>query len=214
MFFRLAPLKRKVRVYGSNLLPVAELLSWMAWLIWSVSKLYAAYKVSALLTIGVILIILVIPMWFLLRDFLYGIVLKLQGRVDKGTSIESGNLRGMVLKAGHLNFTMRTREGNIADIPYSRVMLKVIQRQGTNINLQLRSLILDIPGFSEEEELTESLSKILVNAPWVAASTLPVVRSVIKHEDFMRAEIGVQVLAKSHLNKIKDYVLNELNLST
>lgn len=213
MFFRLAPLRRYVRLYGSNLLPVAELLSWMAWLIWSVSKLYNEYKVSALLTIGVITIVLVIPMWYLLRDFLYGIVLKLQGRVDKGTSIESGKLKGVILKSGYLNFTMKTRDGRIADIPYSKVMLKVIQRQDTNVNLQLRPLTMEIPVELGEAEFREKLFAALSNAPWVAASTLPVIKSVEKHENFIRAEVGVHVLAKSHLCMIKDYVFAELGVA-
>ncbi|HAH56643.1 MAG: mechanosensitive ion channel [Lentimicrobium sp.] len=212
IFFRLAPIQRNVRLYGSNLLSVAELLSWMAWLIWSVSRLYNEYKISALLTIGVITVILVIPMWYLLRDFLYGIVLKLQGRVDKGTAIETGNLKGVVLKVGYLNFTMKTRDGNIADIPYSKVMLKVLQRQDTNVNLQLRQLSLDLPVEIEPEELRKKLLLVLKNAPWIAASTLPVIKSVVKHGNFVRAEVGIHVLTKSHLCKIKDYVLAEMSV--
>lgn len=185
----------------------------MAWLIWSVSKLYNEYKISALLTIGVITIVLVIPMWYLLRDFLYGIVLKLQGRVDKGTAIETGNLKGVVLKSGYLNFTMKTRDGNIADIPYSKVMLKVMQRQDTNVNLQLRQLSMDLPVEIGEDELREKLFTALRNAPWVAASTLPVIKSIVKHHHFIRAEVGVHVLAKSHLCKIKDYVFAEMGVN-
>ncbi|GAB1403397.1 hypothetical protein MASR1M74_05750 [Lentimicrobium sp.] len=212
VFFRLANLKRNIRLYGSNLLPVVELFVWMAWLIWSVSKLYNLYKISALLTIGIFIIVLVIPMWYLLRDFLYGIVLKLQRRVDKGTAIETGSHRGVVVRTGYLNFTLKTPDGNMADVPYGQVMLKVIQRQDTNVNLQLRKLSLELPAKCNDEEFREKLLLVLKNAPWVAASNSPSIKSLVKHDDIFRVEVGIHVLTRSHLCKISDYVYAEMGV--
>ena len=201
------PFPRKIKQYLGYFLPVAEFAFWLGYFIWSVRTLYTAYDTLALIIIGVLLILIAAPVWFLFRDFIYGLIIKLQRKIETGITIEIEDIQGTVTNTGLLSFEIKTSEGNIESIPYNKTIGKVITRHGTNTNLNSHVIHLRIKSTVDIKELLPKLKTALINAPWMAGSHEPIIKKVEQQTESYHIDIVVYTIDTTHVEKIRDYVM-------
>lgn len=201
------PLSKRIKLYLGYVLPVAEFVFWLGFLIWAVRWLYTAYDVVALIIIVAIFVLMAAPAWFLFRDFIYGFTIKFQQKIEMDSIIEIEDIKGIVIRTGLLGFDIKTSEGNIDNIPYNKIIGKVITRHGTNINLDSHLIHLCIKSSVDIKELLPKLKTTLINAPWMAGSHEPIVKKVEKQTESYLIDVVVYTINESHVEKIRDYVM-------
>ena len=205
---KVLPFPKRFKQFSAGILPAAELIVWLGFVIWFIRLFYKAYDYTALIVIGVLAVLLVVPVWFLIKDFLYGLILKLQRKLVVDTMIEIEEIKGVVLEAGHLSFDICTPDGKIDTIPYNKVVSKVISRHGTNINLDNQLISFRFKAGEDKNILLSKLKSTLINAPWVAASQESIIKDVRLLDDEYRVDVVVYFLKKEHAGRIKDYVVS------
>jgi hypothetical protein len=197
---------RRLEYQISYILPIIELFSWIGFFLWCINRIYEANRYNELIGVGVFFIILAIPSYFLLRDFIFGVYLKVQRKIAKGDFIEFDDIEGEILKAGNFNLDIRDKQGDIITIPYSKIGFKVIAKHGNNPHLKKQILTFVFPGQVKINKLVPELKKNLVNTPWVAISQAPFIER-IKHEEGKHiVEIVVFTLKNEYAENIKEMV--------
>ncbi len=200
------PFPIKVKHFSGYMLPLAELLSWLGFALWCLHLIYYAEAYSTLIVFGALIVLIIAPAWFLIRDFLYGLLLKMQGKIEIDSKIEIGDLKGITTKADYFTFELKTKEGNNITIPYNKVRSEVITKSAANIYLEKQFISFQISSRNDGNKLKTQLKKILINAPWVAASQEPLIESVNYDGTHYTIDAIVYVLKKEHVENIKDYV--------
>ena len=200
------PFSKKVKHYTGFLLPVVELLSWFGFGIWCLHHIYDEEAFSILIIIGVLTILLMAPAWFLVRDFLHGMILKIQRKIELDTTIEIGDIKGVIVKAEYFTFDIKTKNGNIDTIPYNKIRSKIITKNAGNIHLEKQFLSFQIPLYNDINKIIPELKQTLINAPWVAASQEPIINIINRDASNMSVEAIVHVIKKEHADKIVQYV--------
>jgi hypothetical protein len=201
------PLSKRIKLYLGYLLPVAEFVFWLGFFIWAVRSLYAAYDVVALIIIITLLALLAAPAWFLLRDFIYGIIIKFQQKIETDSAIEIEDIKGIVIRTGLLGFDIKTSDGNINNIPYNKIIGKIITRHGSNIHLDSHLIHLCIKSSVNIKEFMPKLKTTLLNAPWVASSQEPIIKNIEQQNESYLIDVVVYTIDETHVERIRDYIM-------
>ena len=189
ILFRLFYLFNRKLTYSSGLkqkinyaLPILELFSWIGFVTWFAKNIYYSGNYMALITFGATLILLIVPAFFIIRDFLSGVYLKLQNKITEGSSIEFEGINGKIEKTGNFGMEIIDDQGNVRNIPYNKIRSKIITRQGFNPNLERICLVFQFSEKTDINYVVPELKKQLLNTPWVAVSQ-PVIIEKVKLEN-------------------------------
>jgi len=203
---RILPFSKKTKHYSGYILPILELFTWLGFTVWCLRLIYQAEVYTTLIILGIIIILLTAPAWSLVRNFLYGMLLKIQRKIEVDSKIEIGDVSGVIVKADYFTFDIKTKNGNIDTIPYNKISSEVISRNAANINLEKHAILFNIPSREDMNKILPMLKTSLVNAPWTAASQEPIINKISGEKSNYKVEVIVYIIHKEHAAKIADYV--------
>lgn len=205
-FNKMLPFSKEFKHYSGYLLPVLEFLVWLGFLIWCMRIVYEKDAYMTLIVFGIVIVLLIVPGWFLVRDFLFGMLLKIQRKIEIDNKVEIGEIKGIVVKTDYFTFDVKTTDGSIDTIPYNKIRSKVISKESANAHLEKRLISFQIPSVQNVNRLIPELKSTIVNAPWVISSQVPVINKVSGEAGKYVVEVFVYVLKMEHVDKIEDYV--------
>ncbi|NJM15782.1 MAG: mechanosensitive ion channel [Bacteroidales bacterium] len=167
------PVSQKIKEYVNNLLPVAELMVWVALVVWVAWKVYGTGNYFALVSIAILFLLSVVPVTFLLRDFVAGFYLRMQNKINTGSYVETEGIKGEIKRAGPVSLDIIDSQGNICSVGYYKIRSKVIKKQGDNQHLEKIQLVFAFDGHKKANEIVPVLQAQVMSTPWVAVSQKP-----------------------------------------
>lgn len=200
------PYSKRIKYHARYVLPVIELFSWIGFAVWSIDYIYQSENFQGLVFVSILFVILAVPAYFLLRDFIFGIYLKIQRKIDAGDFIEFDNIEGEIVRAGHCSIEIRDTEGDINTIPYSKIRSTIIIKHGANPNLKKQILVFKFPDHISINAIRPELEKHLLNAPWVAVSQPPFIEKVKQEDGNHIFEVAVFTLKNEYAEYIREIV--------
>lgn len=203
---KILPFSKKVKHYTGYLLPVVELVSWLGFAIWCLHLIYDAEAYSIFIVLGVMFVLLLTPTWFLIRDFLYGLFLKVQRKIEPDSKIEIGETKGVIIKTDYFTFDILNNDGSITTIPYNRIRAEIIKKSVANIHLEKQVITFSLPTKQDINKVLPQLKTTLINSPWVASSQKPIINNIIKENDYSVVDVIVYTLKKEYAEKVIEYV--------
>lgn len=204
------PFSKDFKHYSGYVLPVVELVVWLGFLAWCMRIIYEAEAFMTLIVLGIVVLLFIVPGWFLVRDFLYGMMLKIQRKIEVGNKISIGDLNGLIIQTNYFTFDIKRDDGNIDTIPYNKIREKVISRNGANSQLEKQLLAFSISANIDANKIVPQLKSTLINAPWVAGSQEPIIHRVVEETGKTVIEVFVYIIRKEHADKIREYVSKNL----
>jgi len=201
-----APISKSTKNNLSIVFILVELASWLGFGLWAMRKMYEAEAYVTLIGLGVLLLVFIIPGWFIIGDFLVGILLRIQRKVELNVRFEVDNISGEIVKLGYFNFDIKSKSGSIDTIPYSKIRSKVISRSGDNTNLERELLHFTISSKEKPNEVTERLKVALLLSPWVASSQLPIVKTITSGNQGYEIDVYIYVLKKAYTERIQENI--------
>lgn len=209
---RILPFSGAWKHYWGYLLPVVELASWLGFLVWCFRFIYDEQDYTPIIILGVLALLIILPLSFLLRDFLFGVILKLQRKMEIDQYVDIEGMAGKVVKAGYFSFDLKTKNGNVDTIPYNKIRSKVISKSGENIHLEKHKISFKIHSTENTQQIVSQLKTHLINSPWVAASQAPIMGEIYQSEGQLQIDVFVYTLQAAYLNKIRDYISRNIEL--
>lgn len=204
------PYSKRLKHHLGYIIPVLELFAWFGFVLWCINYIYETKNYLGLIVFGVILILISIPTFFLLRDFLFGVYLKIQRKIDVGQFIEFGEFNGQIEEAGHFNIDLKNVRGDIVTIPYSKIRTRIILKHSTNSNLLKQKLVLRFPESVNIQKLIPEIEKNMLNAPWSAVSQKPIIHEVKLEKEEYLIEVYVFTIKKEHSEFIRKFIYENI----
>ncbi len=204
--FVMIPLKLKYHL--GYVLPAVELVAWVTLLLMIARFTYQTESYFAFALLIVLLALLAVPLFFVVRNFIAGVVLRLQYRLTEGMNIETEGVSGVVKKVGYLGLEIEDTSLDIYSIPYHALQSKTLIRQGNNPFLKKGTLRFELPLETDLSTLCMRLKKEVLNTPWAAISQPPVVEKAIEKNGKAIIHIGVFMPDKSYAGRIQHTVLS------
>ena len=203
--------------HNSYILPLVELTIWLIMLIWLVKHYYYDQNAFGLISVSIVLILAIIPSFYLLRDFLSGVYLKSQNQIRVNSFIEINELKGKIDKLGNFSLNLMDRHGNIKSIPYHKINSTIISKQSNNPNLNKVNLKFVFPGHVSANYIIPKLKAEIINSPWVALSQ-PIIIEAIKHvNDQYIIEVIIYTLqphfAEDIRNRVNKSIMSDMEIN-
>ena len=196
----------KIKRHLAYMLPIAELFIWLGFMIWAARLIYLAQNYFTLIAVSVFTLILSIPLYVILRDFVVGNILKIQNKVSEGVFIEIEEIKGRIKKAGYLRLDLEDEHGNINSIPYNNIRSKIISQNSINQNLAKVLLRFSFPENTKVNYITPILIRQILNTPWAAVSQTPIIEKAINENGQLIIEVGAYALDKSYGENIQNSI--------
>lgn len=210
-----ALIKKKFYRSGTmSLLPVIELASWVAYAFWGMYVIFYGHMYYDLI-VGIMAILIIFGLaWFVFRDFLAGVLIRIEQAVDTGKVIKTPFAEGRITKMGTLSLEITNEAEETIKIPYSRLSTEsIVIPPDEEDSLPYQFQI----GLNKDQSPAETREKVLaelIAMPWIISPT-PVV-NVLKTE---QGEWELQVRYHTYLRnqtvtvekKIRELVGKGLN---
>ena len=105
--------------------------------------------------------------------------------------------------------TIRTNNGDLARIPYSRLSGEVFPERSEETESDYHSILLSVPKNNTTEQLQAILARNVMSIPWASAGTAPIVRLKDETDSACNFEILVRSLNSRHAARV-EHILREI----
>lgn len=191
-------------------MPIVEMLSWVSFSIWAIFNFViegdSKKETGNWVFLSLLVVLVLIFAWFMLRDFVAGLILRLEGVFELNDRIKTRGIEGMVKRMGYRAMQLETDKGEWITVPYSKVIGNInakLKKQGSGVSSKIR---IEIDNEGDWNHMHTMIKRILLNAPWVIVNKKPLVTLVEERENVFIVDCIVYVLDHEYLPKLKGYL--------
>ena len=192
---------RRLRKKAAIILLRSEVL---AWGLYSLLVLYQLMWANLWLTLA-LLVVVGISGFYFLRDFLTGLVFRLENRFAVGDRVRVHDHVGQINHLGVQNLQLQTQEEELIYIPYSTIVRKEVAKLQLKGRLISGKLLIHA-GKSDSEELKERIRMLVRNCPWAVVN-----EKVLISEDADRMlTVNVNAVDQESIMRIESFLNSHL----
>ena len=170
-YFPVLASRKNIRTIFFKLFPVVEMLAWLAYVFWALDQIFIEIEAYQMLIESFILVVVLIFGWYFLRDFVSGIILKIENAFEAGQHINTPVASGTIRKLGYRSMEIVTSEGEFIKIPFSRLTGENIVRPADTGNWAERVIKLKIVSEFHLEKIQSMLKNRILEMPWIVSES-------------------------------------------
>lgn len=99
-----------------------EILVWLVFGVWTLKVTFSGTNYYSFLVLTILTILLLLTGWFILKDFIAGLVLKLSDNYQDGQFFRLGNIEGHIAQINYLHLNLKQENDEIIKIPFSKIL--------------------------------------------------------------------------------------------
>ncbi len=190
-----ALIKKKLYRSGTmSLLPLIELVSWVAYAFWGIYVVFYGHIYYDFI-VGIMATLIIFGLaWFVFRDFLAGVLIKIEQAIDVGKFIKTPFAEGRITKMGSLSLEITNEAGETIKVPYSRLNKESIVIPPDEEDSLPYQFQIALHKTQAPEKLREKVYSELIAMPWIISPT-PLVKILKSKQD----EWALQINYHTHL---------------
>ena len=189
-----------------RLLPVIEGIVWFTWVIWGIQRIFNNKLVSAEIIGYLILALIIILSWFAIRDFIAGIILKLEGAFNIGERIKVKEVEGRVKELGYFGVKLENFQGEVITMPYSSVSGVKRTLSKSNDKVKNHTFSIELAKKYSVTKTSEQVKNVILNTPWTSITQKPHVKLVNENTETYTFEIIVYSLHQRYFQKLQTHL--------
>ncbi len=153
------------------LLPLLELVLWVAYAFWGVTIFFERQLYFDLI-IGVMVVVLLLAIaWFVFRDFMAGVLLKAEKSLEPGQTIKTSFASGVIKRMGSRFMELQNEEGELVRIPYGRLSNELFILPPDDEDNLPHHLEIPLPAGASPEQSRDKVRKLFLSMPWIVGPT-------------------------------------------
>lgn len=186
-----------------TLLSAIEFIIWLSYIFWTTDYLFRGKFYYQYLVIALIFIVVGFFSWFLFRDIFAGVIFKVKHNLKSGAHIRLGELSGNI-KSLHLTYIrIRTEDGQLLRIPYSRLNHEVISEVKNSEALAAHTILVQINHDISKSVAESRIRDTILNTPWSNLKEEPTIKFLKESENGNIFEIMLFSMSRKHLKFIE-----------
>lgn len=192
---------------------IIEVLIWILFGLWAVATLFEESLYYRLVLFAIFIIISVWLGWFVVKDFIAGIVFKMNSNYSKGELLKIGETEGYVNKLNFLNIDLRNSEGETIKIPYSKLQNDKFTISNLHERTKVHNFEIEVSKEMALDEMTAKIKKMILQSFGVDLNINP--RIIIKSEtqDSWVMEIQIYLLNEKFKNIVAENLKTQLSIN-
>jgi small-conductance mechanosensitive channel len=180
-------MKRLVNLYPrlnlrTNFLVSIEFIVWLVYIFWAVNHLFSEKFYFHYLVFAIIFIVFGFLSWFLFSDIIAGIVFKTKHNFKKGSHISAGEYSGQITSQRLTYLKLKTEDGQVMRVPYSRINHAVISEMTHTEALKEHSINLEISNETSKTKAETLIRDAILNSPWSNLNEEPSIKFLAENK--------------------------------
>lgn len=171
--FPLLPMSTSRRATWRRAGPLAEVGVWMVYLASAIAWTLQGYPVTRLVALGVLAALVVAALWFVIRDYLSGVVVRTEHHVQPGDRIQVGEVHGTLKRLGARVCEIELAHGDVVVMPYRLIREAAITRRRTKLAAARHHFTLTIPEGVTPTMAREAIRQAALLSHWIPPSDEP-----------------------------------------
>jgi small-conductance mechanosensitive channel len=160
--------------------------------------------------ISIVIIVVAFLAWFIVKDFIAGIVFKVQSNLQLNNTIQVGNVSGIIKSLHPTYLKLETSTGQMVKVPYSRLNHEIISeiseaktKEGYKFQLQIRKI-------KGKQETEDRLNFLIINSAWSNYNRKPILKLVSENDTHYTFEVTASTLNHKHMWLLEKSVREQL----
>jgi len=205
--------KISVKQWAKKVLYVFELVVWIILIYQVAEKSLSRQPILSAVMILLLVFIVSWSFWFVLRDYLAGIYIRISGRFKLHETIAFNStqneltIKGKIIRFGNQNMVLETQNLTTIELPYNKLFNIKMERHVQSVEEEL-SLSFQLKTVKDSENLLNDLRKQLLELPWISHKQEPVLILNNKPDDKTYLELKVILLDKKYRNRVEEILTN------
>ncbi len=160
----------KSKLFLSRIFYFIEIMTWFAYLsegvnLFAQKNLFFSGLCGFILLLGIVWI-----SWFILKDFIAGLFLKMNQDIKLNEIIEFDNISGKVIKIGSRDVELEIDGSNTINIPFNQFFIKRIIHTGTSEHCAKANFVLKLNKNLNAIEALDNIKVFIYQLPWTSST--------------------------------------------
>ncbi|OQY03733.1 MAG: hypothetical protein B6I20_04375 [Bacteroidetes bacterium 4572_117] len=156
-----------------------------------------------------LIFILAWSFWFILRDFLAGIYIRISGRFKLNETIAFDAVNGKIIRFADLYFVIEKPNGTTVEIPYNKLFSKKMERYVQSAEEEL-NLSFEIKSSKNREIVIEKIKKQVLELPWISHKHETKLILQKQADGKIRLNLTVILLNKKYKNSVEEILTESI----
>jgi len=187
-------------------LPLIESIAWAHY----VGACLVAMVLPNLVIGGGIALVIIVAGWSFIRNFISGLIVRLQGNIREGQRLMLDGKQGELTRMNLSGIEITLEKGETLMVPYLRLLQEEVIQPNPSDKIKSRALEMIIPTAISKKEGVQLLQNAGLNLPWAVATKVPVVDFLENTPEGNRFRVVVYAIHTDHFNDMERQLLDLL----
>jgi len=144
--------------------------------------------------------------WFIVRDYIAGLFLKMDGTFTLNETIEFDNFSGKIAKMGGRGLALEIDSSNSIYIPYNQFFVKRHKKTGSSDNIAKCNFVFKLNSNLKALEALDAIKIFIYQLPWISSKHEQEVFIEGIEDDFTLIKISASLIDKKFQDKFQQKV--------
>lgn len=189
--------------------PAIELLFWFGFLLWGAGVVFqdSFYNFFAVAVISAAFAAWLF--WIAGRDWVAGIILRMQDALEVDEILQIGDLGGVVRRLGYLSIDIEADNGDLIKVPYRSITGQIYRNRKKRSRSEMQQMQIEIPA-ALAADASQTLRQLILNSPWVSVLNEPIIKKIESKEQGDVFEIRAFVYPPADYLTVEEDIKSQL----
>lgn len=174
----------------------------VTWILFTIHVIYHLAKINPIVSLAVLGTLLALG-WQPARDFIQGTIFRFQKGDITGQLLKVKRYNGIINKMYNTKIELIGKDGEIVQIPYSRIISEVTTKPASAKQLKTGNVIIQLPLGSNVEETKNAIKEKLLNLPWIVSSKGVDIEKLEDKDGVQRLKVAFSTLNLAYVEQVR-----------
>jgi small-conductance mechanosensitive channel len=203
---KLMPPEARVKNKMLGLFFWIKVASWILFSFYAIDLIFHDYPlVSRLCAISLVFILIGIS-WPIIRDFIYGVIIKLENAYPLNGNIKLESIEGKVKKLGARSIEIETEKGESISIPYGLMNQKISVQSNVSDSTKSSSFVITLPKTKTYKTYENQIITELINNHWSSLKKEPKVKLLKETDASYELQVTAYAMTEYYHSSIENHI--------
>lgn len=204
--FPLLPIAPSLRARLSKMSPLAELVVWMIYVTSALAWSLKGNPQMRMIALAGLVVLVLLALWFAIRDYLSGVILRIEGHIAPDDEITVGDASGHVLALRARGVELEQAHGDTLFVPYRHVRDAKLLKRRRKLAVARHTFVIDIPASVTPTDARACIHEATLLSHWISPSDAPRIAAL----DHDTLEVTIYTLSDTHVADVESVVRDAL----
>ena len=185
--------------------------AWSIYTIYAIEQLFYTSPLLGRITIMALIFMTIGISWQTIREFILGILIKLEGAYPVGRRVRIKKMEGKIKVLKGRYMVIETEKGESLHVPYSLIQKNLQFRSQLDSMFKSHTFELELPKSHSFEEYHKIISRELYNCHWVSLTKDPLINLTGEEEGKFKVQVTTYPVDEKHQATIENLLKEKLN---